>query len=215
MAEGNRLPQKEEDRARGEHETALRSLAPASRLSRSQSGPPSTRAESKGRATPAETAGYFFGGCAWTVKTTSPEPVLPAASRTRNTTTYVPGFSASVLNLNVSVLLSNRPSVGKTFTHFLPLSENDAAVSRTSSDEPVASRTAAPSSMPTTLTCTPGGVWLTTNGSLTREPVSTSPGALSRRSLATTFSRYTPDGVVVVSHSYSVFSRSSSRSTQF
>src|SRR5581483_5953078 len=65
-----------------------------------------------------------------TVKTTSPDPVLPAASRTRSTTTCVPALSASVLKRNVSVLLSNRPSVGKTLTHFLPLTANDAAVSR-------------------------------------------------------------------------------------
>jgi hypothetical protein len=40
-----------------------------------------------------------------TVNTTSPEPVLPAASFTLSTSTYVPGFTDSVLNWNVSSVI--------------------------------------------------------------------------------------------------------------
>ena len=77
-----------------------------------------------------------------TVNTTSLLPRFPEASRTRSTRTYVPAFSISVLNRNVSVLLSNRPSLGKTLTHFLPFTANEAAVRRTSGEIADASTTA-------------------------------------------------------------------------
>src|SRR5262249_51395985 len=111
----------------------------------------------------------------------------PAASLTRSTTTYVPGFSDSVLKRNVSTLLSNRPSVGNTLTHFLPLTANEAAVNRASGSAAVASRTTWSPSVPATLTVTAGGSCDTTNGPLTRSPLRASSGGLSLRSLATTF----------------------------
>src|SRR5712692_5629470 len=128
--------------------------------------------------------------------------MLPDASRTRSTSTYVPGFSASVLKRKGSVLLSNRPPVGKTFTHFLPFTANDAAVRRTSGDVAVASTTAWSPSTPTTFTVTTGGVLQTTKAALVRSPVSAAPSGLSLRSLATTLRRYRPDGAVCVSQSY-------------
>src|SRR5262249_14658224 len=89
-----------------------------------------------------------------------------------------------------------------------------APVSRTSGDSAVASIVALPLGPGVALTLTEGGAWQTTNEALIFSPVSASPGGLSGASLATTFTRYTPDGVVVVSHSNSVFSSSSSSSTQ-
>ncbi len=102
---------------------------------------------------------------------------------------------------NVSVLLSKRPSLGNTLTHFLPFTAKDAAVRRTKGDAAVASTTACSPSTPTTFTVTTGGVWQTTNGALIFSAVRASPSGLSLRSLATTLSRYTPDGAVCVSHS--------------
>ena len=129
---------------------------------------------------------HFFSG---TVNTTSPEPMLPAASRTCSTRTYVPGFSASVLKRNVSVLLSNRPSAGKTLVHFLPLTANDAAgqahqrIGRRRLDASAWSP-----STPATFTVTVGGTWRHGNGALIRSPVRASSAGLSLRSLATTLS---------------------------
>src|SRR5262245_63442619 len=57
------------------------------------------------------------------------------ASRTRIRTTCVPGRSGSDLNRKLSDLLSKRPSVGNTFVQRLPLSANDASVSRTSGSD--------------------------------------------------------------------------------
>src|SRR5438132_1377443 len=65
------------------------------------------------------------------VSTTSPEPTLPAALRTRKTRTCVPGRSSSVLKRNDSAFESNRPSVGNTFVQRLPSTANDASVRRT------------------------------------------------------------------------------------
>src|SRR5262249_17845875 len=109
---------------------------------------------------------HHFVAFSCTVNTTSPEPVFPAPSRTPSTRTYVPGFIPSVLNLNVSVLLSNRPSAGKTLTHFLPLTANDAAVSRASGEAAVASMTTWSLSTPAVFTVTVGASWQTTNGTL-------------------------------------------------
>src|SRR5262249_6195770 len=66
------------------------------------------------RARPRITGVPHFCG---TLKTTSVEPVLPAASVTRSTTTWAPGLSGSVLNSKVFDLPSKRPSTGKTLTH--------------------------------------------------------------------------------------------------
>src|SRR6476659_4415815 len=140
--------------------------------------------------------------------------MLPAASRTRSTSTYVPGGSASVVNRNDSRLSSNRPSAGNTLIHLRPLIEYDAPARRDSASAVSASIAALPPSTDATRIVTAGGSWATTTGPLTRWAVSAAPSGLSGRSLATTFTRYTPAGVVVVSQSHSGFVSPSSSSTQ-
>src|SRR5262249_8223810 len=92
-------------------------------------------------------AGYFAG----TLKSASPEPTLPAASRTRSTITYAPAGSCSVWKRNVSRLASKTPSAGKTLTHLRPFTANDADVSRTSGSLAGPSTVAPPVSTPATL----------------------------------------------------------------